>query len=211
MVPRRARAVHSGAAALLRRRRELLAGPGHRRFPVGAGLLPALAADRHGAAALALAAVVAGRALAGAGVLAGTAMGGDGGAGAHAGAVVARPLAVALAGVEAAADMRVLEPGAVIRLGGLGGVQRPLQAGPEQRAGDGAAEGGGGQPAEVAAVQLHVLHTLVLSFPGPARAAGRPRGLGSYRMARMREVRLSELTATGTAVFRGGRGGGGGR
>src|SRR6202040_539306 len=108
-----ARAAHSGAAALLRRRPELLAGPGHRPFPVGAGLLPAFAANRHGAAALAPAAVVASRSL----------------------ALVARSLAGALAGVEAAADVRVLEPGPVVRLGGLGGVQGPLQAGGEQRAG----------------------------------------------------------------------------
>src|ERR1700739_3373739 len=103
----------SGAfAALLRRRPELLAGLGHRRLPAAARLLPAVAEERHRAAALALAGVVAGRPLPGASVLAGAAVRLDGVAAPHAGALVARPLAVPLAGVEPAADVRVLEPGA---------------------------------------------------------------------------------------------------
>src|ERR1700730_13550077 len=88
----------AAAAAVLRRGSEGLARALHRRLPAAAGLPPAVAEQRHGAVALALARVLAAHALAGAGVLAGAAMGLDGGAVAPAGAVVARFLAVALAG-----------------------------------------------------------------------------------------------------------------
>src|SRR5436309_1875424 len=120
---------------------ELLAGLLHRRLVARPGLLPAVALDRHRAAPLAFAGVVAGAALALAFVAAGAAMGRGGGARALARAIVLAAGAQALAVVEAAAGVSVL--------GRLLLLVRREQAAAQQRAGDDAAERRQRQLAEI--------------------------------------------------------------
>src|SRR3954464_7860954 len=120
---------------------ELLAGLLHRGLVAGARLLPAVALDRHGAAPLALAGIVAGAALALAGVGARAAVGLGRGATALARAGVVGALALTLAGVEAAAGVSV----------GLGShlLVCRQQAAAQHRAGHHATERGEGQLPEV--------------------------------------------------------------
>src|SRR5262249_14617345 len=136
-----------------------------RRLEARARLLPVVAGGRDGATPLALAVVGAGLALAGAGVGPGAAVGGDGGAGALARALVLRVLAMPLAGVQTAADVRVLELEVATRLLLLLLREQPLAG---ERACEDSAEGGQGELAEVTTVQVFHLSSPMVGG-GPVR------------------------------------------
>src|SRR5262249_53371855 len=106
-------------SALFRRGADFLALLGHQLLEALAGLRPGLVAQRHSALAFALAGVLArlfaAAALAPAGVLAGAGVGLDHGAVPLAGTLVPAALALVLAGVQAAADVR-LQQQRILRL-----------------------------------------------------------------------------------------------
>jgi len=134
---------------------------------------PSFLIERNGAFALALALVLAGAvsaaAKAAAGVVAGAGVLVDGEAGALAGAVVFAALSFALARVQAAADMRLLQERIDLLVLGLGFVVFLVLGAEEVRPGQDAAEGGRGELVEITSIHGFSLVRESLPVPTPRR------------------------------------------